>query len=159
MPIDSLASALSGLRWKFAEADPHAKAELERRIADTGRRRGLITYSELVRDVTFKLPTVNGGSPFQIDVTDWSDLDRAILGDFLGAISTDSYLKAGFLATAQVVNRQEYRPSDQFFRWMADLGVLPNRKQDTVMRFWIDQVAKAHEWYGANAEQLPVSGR
>jgi hypothetical protein len=147
MDSEKLTAALRSARWKFAEADPAAKTELARRIADAGRKLQLITYSDLVRGITFRLPTVNGGVPFQIDVSDWSDLDRAILGDFLGAISTETYLQAGFLATALVVNKQEFMPSDQFFKWMNQLGALPNRKQDTVLAFWADQVNKAHNWY------------
>lgn len=150
MPIDQLSAALSNLRWTFSSADPMAKWELHRRIAATGRKRGLITYSDLVAGVSFTLPTVNRGAPFQIDITDWSDLDRLVLGDFLGAISTDRYLRAGFLATAIVVNKQEWTPSDHFFKWIADLGVIKSRKPEDVIPFWIEQVNKAHDWYSAN---------
>jgi hypothetical protein len=115
----------------------------------------LITYSDLVRGVTFRLPTVNGGVPFQIDVSDWSDLNRAILGDFLGAISAETYVEAGFLATALVVNKQEFMPRDQFFKWMNQLGALPDRKQDTVLAFWADQVNKAHNWYARRSPPPP----
>jgi len=150
MPIDQLSATLSNLRWKFSDADPVSKSELDRRIAATGRKRGLITYSDLVAGVTFTLPTVNHGAPFQIDVADWSDLDRLVLGDFLGAISSDSYQRAGFLATAIVVNKQEWTPSDHFFKWMADLKVIKSRKPEDVIPFWIEQVNKAHDWYRAN---------
>lgn len=60
------------------------------------------------RGVTFRISTVNGGEAFQIDIADRSGLDRAILGGFLDAISTDTYDAGSFLAPALVVNRAEY---------------------------------------------------
>ncbi|SRR6266568_2068751 len=145
--MDELAAELSRIEWHYADGDPTAKAELARRISAAGRRLQLITYSDLVRGITFRLPNVHNGAPFQIETDDWTGLDRAILGDFLGAISSDSYREAGFLATAIVVNKAEYKPSDQFFKWMGDLGVLPDMREDTVLAFWADQVNKAHNWY------------
>lgn len=96
MDVQKLAETLASTIWRYADADPNAKAELARRISDAGRKLQLITYSDLTRGVTFTLPTVNGGQPFQIDVTDWLDLDRAMLGDFLGAISARATRKPGF---------------------------------------------------------------
>ncbi|CAN5122563.1 hypothetical protein BH23GEM4_BH23GEM4_24500 [soil metagenome] len=77
-------------------------------------------------------------------------MDRAVLGSFLGAISAESYLQGGFLATAIVVNRSEFKPSDQFFNWMKDLEVLPDLKEDTVLAFWASQVNRAHNWYSSH---------
>jgi len=79
----------------------------------------------------------------------WSGLDRAILGDFLGYISMRSYEEAGFMASALVVSRSEYKPSDLFFEWMKELNVLPNTDKDTILAFWADQVNKGHNWYSA----------
>jgi len=145
--MNDLAVKLSTIEWHYADGDSTAKAELARRISAAGRRLQLITYSDLVRGVAFRLPNVRNGAPFQIETDDWTGLDRAILGDFLGAISSDSYREAGFLATALVVNKAEFKPSDQFFKWMEDLGVLPDMREDTVLAFWADQVNKAHNWY------------
>jgi hypothetical protein len=145
--MDDLREKLSGREWLYADADPAAKAELTRRIEAAGRKLKLITYSDLVRGVTFCLPTVRQGAPFQIEIDDWTGLDRAILGNFLGAISSETYEKGQFLATALVVNKAEFKPSDQFFKWMEELGVLPDLKEDTVLAFWADQVNRAHNWY------------
>jgi hypothetical protein len=148
--MDDLATKLGAIKWRYADQDAAAKAELARRIGAKGRKLGLVTYSDLVRGVTFRLPNVNNGVPFQIDTDEWTGLHRAILGDFLGAISADSYREAGFLATALVVNKLEYTPSDQFFKWMEELGVLPDLREDTVLAFWAQQVNKAHNWYRRN---------
>ncbi len=61
-----------------------------------------------------------------------------------------SYCANGFMASALVVNRLEYKPSDLFFEWMKRIEVLPNTNEGTVMKFWIDQVNKAHNWYKAS---------
>jgi hypothetical protein len=78
-----------------------------------------------------------------------SEFDRGMVGEFLGNISTRSYCAHGFMASALVVSRLEYKPSDLFFEWMVRLNVLPNTNQDTVLKFWIEHVNKAHNWYKA----------
>lgn len=151
MPIDELSSRLSALRWAFAEFDAPARKELERRIADIGKKAGLLTYSELAKGVVFRLPNVNGGAPYHIDTFNWTDLDRSLIGDFLGAISADSYLRGGFFATALVVSQETRMPSERFFTWLVELGVLANTKERTLLPFWSDQVSKAHSWYAEHA--------
>ena len=78
--------------------------EFARRIRDAVREgKRTLTYSELANGVTFHLPNVNDGQPYQIDVHDWKDLDRAIVGDFLGTIVADSYRAGRFFASAIVI--------------------------------------------------------
>src|SRR5699024_9527089 len=85
-PTDPMVCArFAEIRWSYADRDQEALAELRRRLAATGRREGLIDYSALVRGVAFCIPTVTGGQPCTIDTHDWQDLDRDLLGDFLGA--------------------------------------------------------------------------
>jgi hypothetical protein len=103
--------------------------------------------------VTFHLPNVNHGQPFEIDVAAWRDLDRAILGEFLGYISMLSFTEARFMASALVVSKSAYEPSEHFFRWMKQLGALSDTGADTVMAFWVDQVRRAHAWFRANPER------
>ena len=147
---DPIVGKMAAITWIYGDKDPQALAILEERIAETGHNLGLITYSDLVNGVTFHLPNIRNGGDYQIAIHDWGGLDRAILGDFLGYISTRSYLRAGFMASALVVNRAEFRPSDQFFAWMEQLAVLPDTREDTVLAFWAEQVNKAHKWYRAN---------
>lgn len=148
--MDELAQKLAAVEWTYADGDPDTKVELAERIAAAGHELGLITYSDLVEGITFRLANVNKGVPFQIDTLAWTGLDRAIVGDFLGAISADSYREAGFLATALVVNKAELKPSEPFFRWMLSLGVLPDLTEDTVLAFWADHANRAHKWYRAH---------
>ena len=146
--MDDIERKMAEIKWSYAESDPDALAELKRRIEDTGRREDLITYSNLVKGVKFHLPNVNKGQPFQIDIHEWSILDRAILGEFLGYISTLSYRKAQFMASALVVSKTEFKPSDHFFQWMKQLGTLSSRDIDD---FWQEQVSKAHDWFKSNS--------
>jgi hypothetical protein len=145
--LDEVAKKLAEWQWTYAPQDPIAYAELEKRIAETGKRLSLITYSDLVKGIEFHLPSVGEGGAYYMNTSGWTGLDRHIIGDFLGQISCRSYCEHGFMANALVVNRAEYKPSQIFFDWMESLNELPDTKEDTVLKFWADQVNKAHNWY------------
>ena len=134
------------MRWDYGDKDDAARAELTRRIAAAGRRRGLITYSDLVRGVTFNLPNVKGG-PWMIDVGDWQDLDRAVVGSFLGYIAMESYLEARFFASALVVSKQDGTPGEGFYNLLKELEMIRSSKTDKALHLWAEHVAKAHQWY------------
>ena len=153
--MDQIANKMSSLEWTYGDKDPEALSLLEESIAESGRKLGLITYSELVRGLDFHLPSIRKGEAYRIQTYDWTGLDRAIVGDFLGYISSRSYLNAGFMASALVVaggGEKAYEPSPHFFEWMERLGVLPNLHRDTVLAFWADQVHRAHNWYKAASQ-------
>lgn len=147
MTRDSIAAKLEEFEWRWADKDGRALAMLEERLASTGKSRGLITYSDLVRGVRFKVSSLHGGKPFEIHVHDWTDLDRALIGDFLGFVSSRSYSRAGFMASALVVSKSEYKPSWHFFQWMETLDIVPDLDDETVLAFWAGEVHKAHKWY------------
>ena len=86
----------------------------------------------------------------EIRAWDWSGLDRGIVGDFLGYISMRSYIDARFMASALVVGKDTSKPSWHFFDWMKKLDVLTDLSEDSVCRFWADEVSKAHEWFKAH---------
>ena len=151
MPTDNIREAFGSMRWKYADKDPAALAELEERIAEAARHRKLITYSELVRGVRFDLPNLQDG-PRTIDVGDWQDLDRAIVGDFLGYISQRSYERQGFFASALVVLKADGSPSEGFYTLMRDLGLISSGKTDKAMYLFADHVAKAHTWHATHRE-------
>jgi hypothetical protein len=150
--MDAISSKLQVISWKWADSDPDALTKLETRIAEAGRRLGLITYSDLVQGILFKVPGVHGGNPFDIDVHAWTELDRVLIGDFLGLVSARSYARAQFMASALVVSKGEYKPSWHFFQWMKTLDVLPDLDDDTVLAFWAGEVNKAHKWYKAHPQ-------
>lgn len=81
--MDKVLERFRGIKWNYAIRDEAARDELGRRIAEVGRRADLITYSDLVRGITFNLPNLSEPR-HQIDTGDWQELDRAIVGDFLG---------------------------------------------------------------------------
>ena len=145
--MDSTLARMQEINWSWATQDPSAQATMERRIIARARKQGLITYSDLVSGVDFTVPTVNDGKSFRIDVHNWSVLDRALLGDFLGYTSSRSYEQAGFMISALVVNQDEYAPSWHFFEWMKHLDVLANTDEPTILAFWADQVHKAHQYF------------
>lgn len=145
--MDAIAEKMKNTKWEYAPFDPNALAILRERIAETGRKFGLISYSDLVKGIEFHYPNISDGRTYRIDTYDWSGLDRRIIGDCLGYLSMESYLEAQFMASALVIGRLESKPSDSFFEWMEYLDVLPNLKEDTVLAFWAEQVKKSHHWF------------
>jgi hypothetical protein len=146
--MDPIEQRLDAVVWEYADQDLAAIDELTRRISDTGRKFGLISYTDLVSGVPFHYPNINSGQPHFISVFgEWSGLDRRIIGDCLGYVSMQSYKEAKFMASALVIARKESKPSDIFFEWMKELGVLPNTNEATILKFWSEQVSKAHHWY------------
>jgi hypothetical protein len=51
------------------------------------------------------------------------------------------------MASALVIARLESKPSDIFFKWMVSLNIIPDLSEDSVLKFWTEQVKKAHHWY------------
>src|SRR5262245_37415560 len=110
--MDLILEKFGKIRWRYATGDSEALATLEERIAEAGRKRSLITYSYLVREVTFNLPSLR--KPRTIDVADWQELDRALVGDFLGYISMRSYERARLFSSALVVSKMDGSPGEGF---------------------------------------------
>lgn len=145
--MDKIAQQLASYEWRFARQDPAALRELTRRIEEAASREGTITYSVLVQGVTFHLPTVNDGHPFEVDTHSWNELQRAILGDFLGSIAASSYLQHGFFASAVAVSKDTGNPSEPFFKWVSNLGLLKDNSELGRLAYWSDQLKRAHRTY------------
>ena len=145
--MDRIKAELKKIVWEYADKDMLAIKELEYRISEKGKTFGLISYSDLVRRINFHYPNIKNGAPYQIMTHDWSGLDRRIIGDCLGFISTRSYLSHGFMVSALVVARLESKPSDIFFERMNSLDLIPDLSEDSILVFWAHEVKKAHHWY------------
>jgi hypothetical protein len=137
-------------KWPYSEADPGALREIGRRVADVGSRRGLVHYSDLVRGLPFKIPHVDQGAPFELGIPTWRDLDRAILGDFLGRLSLDSYQRGRFLASALVTAKGTDEPSEGFWALVSELDLFTSSNSNRRLLFWTKQVDRAHNWYVNN---------
>ena len=146
--VDDVLERFRGIPWHFAHHDGAARREIHNRIATAGKRADLITYSDLVRGIAFTLPQLHEPT-HRIDPGDWQDLDRAIVGDFLGYVSMESYEKAGFLASALVVSKLDGTPGKGFFELLKILGLIADVRSGKATNVWLDNVEKAHEWYGA----------
>ena len=148
--MSGIADRIRAMKWPYAEADPVAREEIERRLAATARRRGLITYTDLMRGLTLRLPNVGQGQPLQLGVPEWSDLHSAILRDFLNRVSCDSYLRGGILASAVAVRKLTGEPGDGF-KWLVDyLGLDAPSRHDAFVVFWSKHVEKVYDWYVTN---------
>ena len=157
MDRNEIVRKFNEIEWPYAPYDHEARKQMAERIARTGRLgANLISYSNLVAGIAFNLPNVNGGKPFEIDTHNWRGLDRRIVGDFLGYISSVSYKEAGFMATSLVVSLEENQPSYIFFEWMKDLGILENLSEKAIEKFWVGEVTKAVAWYKKNPKGFEV---
>jgi len=58
--MDEIARKLQSITWEYADKDPTALAALTARIEVSGRGLALITYSDLVQDVVFHFPNIEG---------------------------------------------------------------------------------------------------
>lgn len=151
---DPILEKFRNIPWHYGDQDPQALAELEARVAAAGRQRALITYSDLVRGVRFNLPNLSDGERI-IDPSDWSDLDRALIGSFLGYMSMRSYEAAGFFSSALVVSKMDGSPGEGFYNLLKELGIISSSKTDKAMYIWADHVAKAHTWYTRHPPSAP----
>ncbi len=147
--MDEVQRRFSLMQWRYAEEDPKALAELERRIAVQGRAGKTIVYSDLVRGVRFDLPSLKD-SPRYIDIHAWQPLDRSIVGDFLAEISRRSYERGRFLASALAVNAEGF-PGDGFYSLLTELGLIPMKTSSLGLEVWVEHVKKAQAWYKQHA--------
>lgn len=148
--MDAVQARLESLRWVYSEGDTAALEAVASRIAVVGGRRDLISYTALVQGITFRLPNVDGGVPFELGIPEWRDVDRAVLGDFLGRICVDSYRRGGFLASSLVTSRGTSEPSEGYWALLASVGAFDSTNQNRRLMFWAKEVAKAHDWYAVN---------
>lgn len=63
---------LQGIVWQYADRDLAALGILRERISDTGRKFGLISYSDIVKGVDFHFSNIGEGRTYRIDTYDWS---------------------------------------------------------------------------------------
>ncbi len=148
--MDEAARLLAAIEWTYADGDPVACAELARRIAVAGRTLDkFLNYTELVEGVTFRLPNVADGHSFEIH--EWTDLNRALIGDFLGRIAADSYQQGRFLASALVIGKESSRPGEGFYGLAEDVGLLRSSNETLRLTFWFEHARLARAWYAANA--------
>jgi hypothetical protein len=138
---------MAAIQWRFAEDDPAALDEMQKRLAQIGRAGDVITYTDLARDITFCLPTVNDGKPFQIDVDRWPGHHRTILGEFLGYLAWRSWSQNGFMISALAVSKETQAPSRPFFQWARELGALTDAGELAELEFWSDQLSRAHRFF------------
>lgn len=143
--MDLIQKRFDDISWKYATGDSRALKELEDRIAAAGRRRALLTYSDLARGVTFNLPNLQ--RPRVIDVSDWQEIDRAIVGDFLGYISKRSYEKAKLFSSSLVVSKMDGSPGEGFYSLLKQLGLIANARSAKALDLWAEHVAKSHSWF------------
>ena len=149
--MDQVAEKLASYEWPYAENDIEALHAILRKIADTGEAQDLITYSDVVRGITFRMANVSSGEPIRLGVPEWSELHRAILGDFLGRACLATYERGRFLGSALVVGKVDGQPSEGFRSLVRELGLVGRARESDFTEFWIAEVANAHAWYREHA--------
>jgi hypothetical protein len=78
--------------WFIENQD--ARDKLRERIAEAGRKRKLISYSELVQGIKFECSTISP-KPFEIHSFDWTGPQRRMIGHELARITEQTVEDAG----------------------------------------------------------------
>src|SRR5688572_4744308 len=105
---------LATFRPVWAPRDTAAQGQLLQRIRASAQQGHTITYSDLVDGIAFNV--FPNQLNYTIRVHSWRDSDRALIRDFLGALSLDSYRQNCFLVSALVVYKETGVPSPSFMR-------------------------------------------
>jgi hypothetical protein len=144
--MDPILRHLNAIQWTYGDGDPVALAELARRIHTVGRtKEDFIVYTDLANGITFQLPNVKDGRPFEIE--EWTDLNRAIIGSFLGNIAAQTYRQGGFFASALVIGVVANQPGEGFWSLAQEVGMLQSNTEDARLRLWFEHVRLARHWY------------
>lgn len=136
-------------QWQYATLDPVACAALAEALGLSCRRGRPITYADLARGITFRLPSINDGKPYVIDIQRLnriSQRDQQVLDDFLCFLSLQSAKGASILASANVID-----PSDQ---GRAPTGFLETARLLGFRQFDSDHVAGGR--YDKHAEMKNI---
>ena len=94
-------------QWQYATHDPVACAALAEALGASCRRGRPISYAALARGIVFRLPSINGGNPYVIDIQHSNRIDlhdQKMLDDFLSFLSLQSVKAASILASANVID-------------------------------------------------------
>ncbi len=145
--MDQVARKLAAFPWPYASQDPVSLAAIADRVAAVGAKQGLLTYSDAVSGLDFHIPSVQGGAALRLGVPDWSDLHRAIVGDFLGRLCLDTYVDGQFMGSALVVASETMQPSEGYRNLMRELGLLHGRGEPEFLAHWVAETQKAYAWY------------
>lgn len=151
--LDLLAQHLERIEYNdhFVPTNTEVFDQMKERISRHAMSRGSLTYSDLVQGLTFVCPAF-GNQPHQITTWDWLGPERQMIGTCLALIARD-YLRAGAdcLVTSVVVYATNddggNLPSPLLFRWLEELGVLPDTSEATKYQFWGEQVNKTIRYF------------
>jgi hypothetical protein len=156
--MDPILRRLDAIQWTYSDGDPAAVAELARRIAEIGRTpEDFLVYSDLVNGVEFQLPNVNDGRPFEI--VEWTDLNRAIIGCFLGNIAVESYRQGRFFASALVIGVVANQPGEGFWSLAQEVGLLRSNSEHARLQLWLEHARLARQWYASRRGRVPPPNR
>lgn len=144
---------MRGVDWTWAKSDVAACEEIEWRLTRKAKDRGFLNYSELVEGIEFRIPTINGGRPYSIDVRNWKDLDRAIVGQFLGYLSMKSFEQHGFMLSAIVIGKDSSEPSHHFYEYVKWLGLLIDSTEASRLTFWAKHFKAAHRHFASRQQR------
>ena len=154
-----VARFLPDLVWDYADKDPLALTQLTQRIDATIRSKTTITYTDLVAGIAFTLPTIENGTPFQIE--QWNARMGGIVGEFLQYIALHSFAGRGTLDSAVVVKNQTLKPqgkggprlSSGFFELAEVLGLLVTGTPKHNRDFWKQELDFL---YGSSSASMRV---
>jgi hypothetical protein len=135
----------------YPNADPDASNVIAERLAHAATAARVLTYAELGRGITFRLPMIHGGRPHVIDPVEGIVLsaDRDLLNEFLAFLTVQSYKHAKVFACALLVDGRASEPAKLFIRLAGELGIHHSANRDRDTLFWVHELKKLHAWFKA----------
>jgi hypothetical protein len=134
----------------YPDADPEASKAIAERLAHAAAAARVLTYAELGRGITFRLP-IHEGRPHVIDPAEGivRSADRELLDEFLAFLTVQSYKHAKVFACALLVDGRASEPAKLFIRLANELGIHHSASRDHETLFWIRELKRVHAWFKA----------
>jgi hypothetical protein len=145
IPDKEILTQMQLMSWRYAPVDPEAQEHIEERLIETARRKDLIHYSDLVEGVLFMVESSEGNRDHVI--TDWSEFDRALIGDHLGYLNMRYYERHGVLLGSLAISKEQSNPGPGYFNFLRDAGLLRVRDEDRQIEFWIREVERVYQHF------------
>ncbi|QOF77563.1 hypothetical protein [Variovorax sp. 38R] len=148
---EELLTSETSRSWQYVPHDHGALEIVANRLGLAARERATLTYGALVKNVTFCIPSINEGRPYQPNMDmDGSNVvrrqDLEVVDEFLTYLSLHSYKGADLIASALVSGPANGKPNAEFLRLARKLRrSTPRLTSDTEL--WTSELQRSFNYF------------